>query len=374
MNAIPPVDTDSAVRPRPEILELPRYRPGKPVRSISGIVGYKLSSNETPFDPLPEVLDAALSAQSFNIYPDPIALPLREELSQVLEVPAEHIVAGTGSLAVLNDILQVFAGRRADGTADEVVYAWRSFESYPISVGQTGARGVPVPLLPDLTHDLAGMLAAITERTRVVLLCSPNNPTGPALTHSQVRDFLSQVPSHVVVVLDEAYQEYVRSRDPLDAIALYRQFENVVVLRTFSKAHGLAALRVGYCIARSHIVEPLNTIAVPFSVPQISQVAAIASLRQLPQVLERVQQTVTERDWLVDELASLGLDVPDAQGNFVWLPLGAQSSRFTQICADGVLSVRQFLDEGVRVSIGVREANERIIALYRDVFLPVQND
>ncbi len=344
--------------------------PGKPVRTVPGLVGFKLSSNESPFAPLPEVSAAASAAGAFNIYPDPTARPLRERLSTLLRVPEQHIVAGTGSLAVLNDVLRVFAGRRADGTADEVVYPWRSFESYPISIGETGARGVPVPLRADLTHDLEAMLAAITERTRVVILCTPNNPTGAALSHSSVLGFLNLIPPGVLVVLDEAYFEYVRGEDRLDALALYRRFANVLVLRTFSKAHGLAGLRVGYCIAQEAITDHLRTIAVPFSVPQVSQAAAIASLEHLNAVLDRVDQTVAEREWFRGRLRSLGIDVPDAQGNFVWLPFGADSREFVELCAENAVSVRQFLDEGVRVSIGTREAQERVLSLLAEEFLP----
>ncbi|MCK2036545.1 histidinol-phosphate transaminase [Microbacterium sp. SSW1-49] len=358
------------VQPLPGITRLPRYRPGKPAVGRPGLTAFKLSSNESPFDPLPAVVAAMRQADRLNIYPDPTALPLRESLADLLGVRPSNIVAGTGSLAVLNDVLQVFAGRRADGTTDEVVYAWRSFESYPISVGQVGALGVPVALRPDGTHDLEGMLAAVTERTRVLILCTPNNPTGPALRHSAVRDFLVRVPSHVLVVIDEAYVEYVRGEDRIDAMALHREFTNVLVLRTFSKAHGLAGLRVGYCVAQEHVIQYLETVAVPFSVPHPAQMAAIASLQVLPAVLERVEQTVQEREWFRMELLGSGLRIPDAQGNFVWLPWGELSAEFTALCNAQAVAVRQFGAEGVRVSIGVREAHERVLEVARDIALP----
>lgn len=360
-------DRPEGVQPLPEISRLPRYRPGKPVIDRPGLVGFKLSSNESPFAPLPAVVEAMRHADRLNVYPDPTASPLRDRLADLLGVRTSNIVAGTGSLAVLNDVLRVFAGRRADGTVDEVVFAWRSFESYPISIGQTGARGVPVALRPDMTHDLEGMLAAVTARTRVLILCTPNNPTGPALRHTEVRDFLARLPSNVLVVIDEAYVEYVRGDDRLDAMALLREFANVLVLRTFSKAHGLASLRVGYCIAHEHVIRHLEAVAVPFSVPHAAQMAAIASLEALPEVLERVEKTVQEREWFRQELANLGLRVPDAQGNFVWLPLGARSAEFTAICNAQAVSVRQFGAEGVRVSIGLREAHERVLDVTRDL-------
>ena len=356
-----------AVQPRPEITRLPRYRPGKPVIARPGLEGFKLSSNESPFDPLPAVQEAIRLADRPNVYPDPSASPLREKLAELLRIRPSNIVAGTGSLAVLNDVLQVFAGRRPDGTADEVIHAWRSFESYPISIGQTGAHGVPVALRPDMTHDLEGMLAAVTERTRVMILCTPNNPTGPALGHAEVKDFLLRLPSHVLVVIDEAYVEYVRGDDRLDAMAVHREFANVLVLRTFSKAHGLAGLRVGYAIARERVIKHLEAVAVPFSVSQAGQMAAIASLDALPDVLERVERTVQEREWFRTELSSAGLHIPEAQGNFVWLPWGERSAEFTALCNAQAVAVRQFAAEGVRVSIGLREAHLRVLGIVRDL-------
>ncbi|MBO9626596.1 MAG: aminotransferase class I/II-fold pyridoxal phosphate-dependent enzyme, partial [Microbacterium sp.] len=180
----------SLPRPRPVVWEGAPYRAGRPPRQVPGVVGYKLSSNENPFDPLPEVREAAARALQLHRYPDPTALPLREAIAELHGTTADAVEAGTGSLDVLNRILAAFAGTGADGVQDEVVFAWRSFESYPISVRMAGARAVPVPLAADGRHDLAAMADAVSARTRVVILCSPNNPTGPALTGAALDGFL----------------------------------------------------------------------------------------------------------------------------------------------------------------------------------------
>lgn len=235
--------TNQGLRPRGVFGKLPRYAAGKPPVVVEGLESFKLSSNENPLPPLPAVLEAIASETSVNRYPDPMTTALRTELAGYLGVPATDIVTGAGDLGALNQILATFAGQNDFDAPDEVVYAWRSFEAYPISVGLAGAAGVQVPVRPDGTHDLDAMAAAITDRTRVVMLCTPNNPTGPVLTRDDVVAFLEKVPAHIVVVIDEAYQEFVRRSDAVDGIELYREYENVIVLRTFSKAHGLAGAR-----------------------------------------------------------------------------------------------------------------------------------
>ena len=290
---------------------------------------------------------------------------LRTELAGYLGVPPLDIVTGAGSLGALNQILATYAGQNDFDAPDEVVYAWRSFEAYPISVGLAGAAGVQVPVLPDGRHDLDAMAAAITDRTRVILLCTPNNPTGPVLTRTEVVDFLERVPRQVVVVIDEAYQEFVRHPEAVDGIALYRDHPNVIVLRTFSKAHGLAGLRVGYSVARQELTEHLRVSAVPFAVSQVAEHAAVASLRHIDDVDARVQSIVDERTRVVDGLRDLGWTVPAAEGNFVWLALGDHTQDFAAKAAEQALSVRAFGAEGVRVTIGEPTANSRFLELCR---------
>ncbi|WP_191931676.1 histidinol-phosphate transaminase [Arthrobacter bussei] len=358
--------TEQGLRPRGVFGKLPRYAAGKPPVVVEGLESFKLSSNENPLPPLPAVLEAIASETSVNRYPDPMTTALRTELAGYLGVPATDIVTGAGSLGALNQILATFAGQNDFDAPDEVVYAWRSFEAYPISVGLAGAAGVQVPVRADGTHDLDAMAAVITDRTRVVMLCTPNNPTGPVLTRDDVVGFLEKVPAHVVVVIDEAYQEFVRRSDAVDGIELYRGYENVIVLRTFSKAHGLAGLRVGYSVSQPALTEHLRVSAVPFAVSQIAEHAAVTSLRHIDEVEVRVQSIVDERIRVVAGLRDLGWTIPEAEGNFVWLALGEHTQDFAVRAGEHALSVRAFGSEGVRVSIGEEAANTRFLALCRD--------
>jgi histidinol-phosphate aminotransferase len=205
------------------------------------------------------------------------------------------------------------------------------------------------------------MAVAITERTKVVLLCTPNNPTGPALRHDEVVAFLDRVPSHVLVVIDEAYREFVRIDDPVDALALVRERPNVVVMRTFAKAYGLAGLRVGYLVGSAEVATAVRACSLPFGVSSIAQAAAVASLDAEPALLERVAAIVAERDRLTTALAAQGWELPDAQGNFVWFPLGEQTADFVAAAEEAGIVVRPFAGEGVRVTIAETEANDRLL-------------
>ncbi|MEX5293764.1 histidinol-phosphate transaminase [Kocuria sp. CPCC 205268] len=359
----PDTATTPAVRPRPALSRLPRYAAGKPPVVVDGLVSYKLSSNENPFGPVPAVRKVLADWEAVHRYPETTSAELREVLGEFLGVPAEDIVTGAGSLGALNQLLGAFVGAGEDGTPDEVVHAWRSFEAYPISIGLSGGLGVPVPNRRDGSHDLAAMAAAVTDRTKVVLLCTPNNPTGPSLTTAQVEEFLAAVPRDVVVVIDEAYQEFQRRDDLVNGIELYRRHPNVVVLRTFSKAHGLAGLRIGYSVAGQGITPYLRQASPAFSVTDLAQRAAIASVRHYDQVAERVQRVVDERQRVLAGLDALGWPYPETQANFVWLNLGEHSGGFAELCETHALSVRPFGAEGVRVTIGEPEANTRFLEL-----------
>ena len=344
---------------RPAIAGIPAYVPGKPPAAREGVQTYKLSSNENPYPPLPGVVEAATRAvEQMNRYPDMGCTALYAGLSEHFGVPVDHLAAGTGSVAVLYHLLQAFC---QDG--DEVVYAWRSFEAYPIAVAVTGARSVQVPLGPEARHDLDAMLEAITDRTKVVIVCTPNNPTGPAVTHAELEDFIDRVPPHVVVVVDEAYREFVRLEDSVDGIRLYESRENVVVMRTFAKAYGLAGFRVGYVIAPAEIAAAVRACALPFGVSSVAQAAAVASLRAEAELLERVDALVAERERVVAELRAQGWSVPDAQGNFVWLSLGEQTLEFAAAAEEAGVMVRPFAGEGARVSIGEPDGNDVLLGV-----------
>ncbi|MDR2256442.1 MAG: histidinol-phosphate transaminase [Arthrobacter sp.] len=349
--------------PRPVVGRLPKYAAGKPPAPVPGLTPYKLSSNENPLQPLPQVLQAVREFEDINRYPDPLSSRLRAALAEQLDVPADDIVTGGGSLGALIQVLSAFAGTNDDGVPDEVVYAWRSFEAYPIVVDQAGARSVQVPLTADGRHDLDAMAAAVSQNTSVVILCTPNNPTGPVLRTAEVEAFLQKVPADVLVVIDEAYLEFVRVEDAVDGIEMYRKYPNVLALRTFSKAHGLANLRVGYTVARPEITQYLRATAVPFAVSSVAEVAAVASVAHQAEVEIRVKDLVAERERIVAALTEQGWKLPESQGNFVWLALGERSGEFSAAAEARAITVRAFPGEGVRVSVGEVEGNDRFIEL-----------
>ena len=258
-------------RARQALDGIPVYRPGKAALSDD----HKLSSNENPFPPLPGVMErASAELGRMNRYPDAGMTAMYEALAARHGLSTDHFAAGTGSVAVLFALLTAHLE-----PGDEIVYAWRSFEAYPIAADLTGATTVRVPLRPDATHDLDAMAAAVTERTKVVLVCTPNNPTGPVVTAEALTAFLASVRDDVLVVVDEAYVEFVRDPQAASGLALLADHPNVVVLRTFSKAYGLAGLRVGYAIARPEVAVAIRKATPPFAVTDLSQAAAVASLQ-----------------------------------------------------------------------------------------------
>lgn len=331
------------------------YRPGAKVSGPGGR-SFKLSSNESPEGPPPSVREAiARAAVEINRYPDNGAVELIGAIARRFAVPEEHIAVGAGSVGVTQQLLEAVAEPGA-----EVVYAWRSFEAYPLLADFSGATSVRVPL-SDETHDLEALLAAVTERTRMLFVCNPNNPTGTAVGERELRSFLDRVPDHVLVVLDEAYREYVRGPEVPDGRTLYPEHPNVAVLRTFSKAYGLAGLRTGFLIAHPHVAEAARKTMVPFAVNHVAQAAAIASLAAEEELMERVERTVAERERVAERLAADGWTVPPSEANFVWLRLGPHTSEFAVACAEAGVAVRPFAGEGVRVTIGEPEANDAFL-------------
>ncbi|WP_341924698.1 histidinol-phosphate transaminase [Nocardioides psychrotolerans] len=348
-------------QPRAHVSAIPTYVPGKPPTPRPGVTTYKLSSNENPYPPLPGVVTAATEAAAvMNRYPDMGSTALYDALAARLDVPVSDLAAATGSVALVYQLLAAFCD-----PGDEVVYAWRSFEAYPIAVTTAGATSVQVPLTADGRHDLDAMAAAVTDRTKVVMVCTPNNPTGPSVTQSELTAFLARVPAHVVVVVDEAYLEFVRMDDAVDGIATYRAHPNVVLFRTFSKAYGLAGFRVGYAVASAPVAAALRAVSLPFGVSHVAQAAAIASLAAEDALLERVEALTVERARVVAGLAVAGWSVPEPQGNFVWLALGERTADFAAACDAAGIVVRPFAGEGCRVSIGEPEGNDRLLEVAR---------
>lgn len=350
-------DHPSPVRLREALDALPAYAPGKPAAARDGLTAYKISSNENPYPPLPSVLDVVRDAAAgINRYPDMAVTALTRALADRLGVPAARISTGPGSVGVLDQLI-----RATCDEGDEVLFAWRSFEAYPILTTLAGARPVMVPLAPGDRHDLDAMAAAITERTRLVLVCTPNNPTGTTVGAAELDAFLDRVPADVVVVIDEAYLEFVEADDAPDALAVHAAHPNVVVLRTFSKAYGLAGLRVGYAVAHEPVAEALRKAALPFGVNSLAQAAAIASLEASDELDVRVKELVAERERVVAALREQGWEIPDQQANFVWFGLGEDTPAFARACEEQGLTVRPYGTDGARATIAEPEANDRLV-------------
>lgn len=348
-------------RLRAALATFPPYIPGKPPREVPGLEPFKLSSNENHLPPLPSVLETmAEHVGNPAHYPDDAATALRTELAARLGVGIENLVVTTGASELLVALTQI----TSDGTT-EAVYPWPSFEMYPQTTGLAGATRIEVPLRADGTHDLTAMAAAVTEATSLIILCSPNNPTGPALREAEVRDFLAAVPERVLVALDEAYWEFATAGGTVDGLGLLADHPNLVLLRTFSKAHGLAGLRVGYGVGHPRVIAGLLKAVIPFGVTDLSQAAALTSLRRWDEVMARAAVISGVRDDFAQALRSQGWDVPEAQGNFVWLPLGELSDAFEDACVERAIAVRN-LGDGVRISIGPRAALDRVLEIAAD--------
>jgi len=347
----------TAPRLRPEIDSLPAYKAGQMPAPRTDIETYKISSNETPFEP-PEAVRRAIerAAATVHRYPDPFSRRLTGALARRFDVAQEQIALGTGSVAVVGQLIWAAAG-----PGDSVVYPWRSFEAYPIWVQMTGARSVQVPLLADERHDLPLMLEAIDDSTRIVFVCNPNNPTGEAVRRDALTEFIDAVPSDVIVVLDEAYREFISDTDVPDGLDFFHGQNNVVVMRTFSKAYGLAGLRVGFAIAPEPIAEGMRKTALPFGVSSIAEDAALAALECEDELFERVRHLSQERDRVWQALADQGWDIHPSHANFVWLRLGERTQEFAQACDAAGITIRAFPDEGVRISVAEEEANDRVI-------------
>ena len=338
---------------RTDIDAIPAYVPGA---TVPGAV--KLASNETTAGPLPSVAAAiADAAAGATRYPDLTSRARGKRLADFLGVEPENVTAGCGSVALCQQLVQAVCA-----PGDEVIYGWRSFEADPIISRIAHAVPVQVPNRADGSLDLDAIADAVTDRTRLIFLCTPNNPTGPAVSRTDLAAFLDRVPARVTVALDEAYYEYVRSSDPVDGVAEAMARPNVVSLRTFSKAYGLAGLRVGYMVGPAELVTSVSKMVVPFSVSSLAQAAGIACLEAGDELRARTDAVVAERTRVRDALLGMGYEVPESQANFVWLPLGERAAGFNEHCRERLVITRCFAGDGVRISVGDPEENDRLLA------------
>lgn len=351
------------VRIREALRTLPAYAPG---RTVPGAV--KLASNELSFPTLPAVAeaiaaavadDSPTAADGINRYPDNGATVLLQALSAHTGAPASRLIAGCGSVALCQQVVQAVAGE-----GDEVIFGWRSFEAYPIVTRITGARAVRVPVTSGHALDLNAMAAAVTPATRLIFVCTPNNPTGTAVSASDLDALLDAVPDDLLVVVDEAYREFDTAAESPDGVRIAQSQPNVLALRTLSKAYGLAGLRVGYAVGDEPVINALRKVAIPFALNALAQAAAIAALGQLPALRPRWQQVISERTRVTQALRRNGFQVPKSEANFVWLPLQEAAADFSAHCeANGVI-VRAFPEAGggARVTIGAPDENDQFLS------------
>ncbi len=354
-------------RPRPSIAALPAYRPGKGAEQAQqehGITdAIKLASNENPDAPLDPIVEAVVqAARGVNRYPDHRATAVREAIAAWLGVAVEQVTVGTGS----SGLLQQFVSAYVD-PGDQVLFPWRSFEAYPIFTTLMGGEPVTVPLGDDLGYDRAGLAAAVTKRTKILFLATPNNPTGIATSTADLAAIIEGVPDDVVVVVDEAYREFVDESFGDPVRELVPRFPNVVVTRTFSKAHGLAGLRLGYAIGDPGVIATVDKTLLPFSVNSLAQAAALAAIVHEPEITARVGAILAERSRVEAALAATGWTFPDHQGNFVWLATGATTDHVGLGLERRGVVVRPFSGDGVRVTIGTPAENDRFLAALSDV-------
>jgi histidinol-phosphate aminotransferase len=353
------------IRTRPALDALPHYVPGRSAESVAAkyAIGdvIKLASNEAPFPPLPAALAAIADAASgVNRYPDDATVALREQLATHYGVVPEQVLLGNGSV----ELCRMALAATCD-PGDEVIFGQPSFEAYPILAMQVGATMVQVPLTATHRYDLDAMAHAITDRTRLVFVCNPNNPTGTIVDGDVVDRFLERVPSDLLVVFDEAYREFVTAPNSPDGLDYVEGRDNVCVLRTFSKAYGLAALRVGYAIAHENVIGALRKVRVPFEVNGLAQVAASASLAAQDEMRERVGEVVAERARVFDAIAEIGLPVVESEANFLWLPMPEYAAVLGEYSERAGVVLRSFPGVGVRITIGTPVENDRLLKVLR---------
>ena len=318
----------------------------------------KLASNEVSFGPLPSAAKAIEEAvDSVHRYPDHSGAAVREALAQRVGVEPARITVGCGSVGLIQQLCLAYAG-----PGDEVVFGRPSFEAYPVLTQLAGATAVPVPLTRQ-TIDVDATIAAFTDRTRLALIATPNNPTGTALRTDELLRLADGTPDSCLLVVDAAYQEFVDGDDVPDPIRLLSERPNVAVLRTFSKAYGLAALRIGWMYASEEVVATVDKVRLPFSVSSLAQVAAAVSLDD-PELQPRVERVKFSRHEVATALRDSGWMVPDAQGNFVWLPAGESAADLALALERRGVVTRGFAGVGVRVTVGTSDENDAFLSAF----------
>ncbi len=346
-------------RRRADLGSMKVYKQGKPAPSQSQSL--KLSSNENPFGPLPSVVKAIeeQTLGTLNRYPDMRGWRIVERIADKYGVGADNVILGNGSGENIKQLIEALAG-----PGDEVVFPWPSFQGYPVMTACAGATPVEVPLTKDLRHDIDALIAAVTPRTRLMIVNNPNNPTSTSVSKEEAERLIEGVPDDLIVLFDEAYFQFNTDPDASVAMDLFDAHPNVAVAHTFSKAYGLAGLRIGYCIAHEDVISEMMKARLPFSVTDMAQVAAVASMDAQDELDERVRAIVAERGRVVDAIRAMGWFLPEPEGNFFWVPLREQTAQAAQAFDEAKISVRVTPGEGLRITIGSKEANDAVIAIF----------
>lgn len=346
-----------AFRHRNDLDTMPASNAGSPQPLIRD--RFQLSNNESPFDPLPSVRKAIADdcLPFIGRYPDFRGWDVISRLSERFGVGMDSIILGCGSSEVLRMAICSLAG-----PGDEVIIPWRSFEAYPALIAASGATCVKVPLTADLRHDVDAMAAAVNDRTRLIIINNPNNPTGTTVSADEAERLMQSVPGDVMVLFDEAYVQFNNDPGAADGMALLRKYPNVIVAQTFSKAYGLAGLRVGYGIARPEVIGELGKTALAFAVTDVAQRAAVASMDAQDELDERVERVIAERNRVTVALRGQGWDVPDSGSNYLWLGLGDHTDCVAAVFRDAGIEVHVFPGSGIRISMGLPEVNDAVIA------------
>jgi histidinol-phosphate aminotransferase len=350
-----------------KLSRVPGYQAGVPTGQAPEQVAAgqiaQLASNESPFSPHPAVVEAIQrTASAMNRYPDPEATLLRRRIADRCETQPGRVAVGNGSCEILLAAAEALCEPGA-----EIVYAWPSFSMYPYLPALSGAREIRVPLAEGDVHDLEAMSTVVTAATQLLIVCNPNNPTATHIPAEEIADFLETIPPHVTVILDEAYIEFQTNDDPDATLDLLPDFPNLVVLRTFSKAYGLAGVRVGYAVGSAEFRAAVDAVRQPFSVNALAQAASAEAVLHQDDVLERVESTVAERLRVEEGVRDLGLQTSESQANFSWIDLGdADEGEIVAGLAAQQIAVRPGAALGgpghIRVSYGTREEDDRFLA------------
>lgn len=357
--------------PKPHIVNLPVYQPGKPIEDVKRELGLteviKLASNENPFGCSPRV-QAVLKEEIANIslYPDGSAVELAGALAEYHHVNSDQIIFGCGSDEIIALIARAFFL-----PGDESVMADQTFSVYKSNADIEGAKSIEVPL-KDGVHDLEGMLQAIGPKTKIVWICNPNNPTGTIVPNSELTSFLDRVPEQVLVVLDEAYAEYVADPTYSDSISLLEKYSNLVVLRTFSKIYGLASLRIGYGVGQPGVIKLINQVREPFNTSRFAQAAAKASLADLEFVAACKARNREGIGYLNEQFDRLGLEYFPAHGNFIMVNVKTKATEmFQSLLRLGIIVRAGFpvYPNHIRVTVGSAEQNAKFISALEQVLL-----